>query len=89
MVGKILVQRSPQRSLIPHDNVVQALASDGAHQPFCKGILQGDRRSKHFFLDSRGPRQMTRQEGSPVWEGGLRGRGKYLSTVRGLRHRNR
>jgi hypothetical protein len=32
------MQYSTQRSLIPHDNVVQALASDGAHQPFRKGI---------------------------------------------------
>jgi len=52
IVGKIIVQRSPQRSLIPHDHVVQALASDGAHQPLRKGILPGgSRRSKHF-LDS-------------------------------------
>ena len=44
------MQGSPQRSLIPHDNVVQALASDGAHQPFRKGILPGgSRRSKHFL----------------------------------------
>jgi hypothetical protein len=52
IVDKIAVQRSPQRSLIPHDHVVQALASDGAHQPLRKGILPGgSRRSKHF-LDS-------------------------------------
>jgi hypothetical protein len=50
IVGKMVVQRSPQRSLIPHDHVVQALASDGAHQPFRKGILPGgSRRSKHFL----------------------------------------
>jgi hypothetical protein len=53
-----------------------------------KGFCQGDRRSKHFLLDGRGPRQMTRQKVRHVWEGGLRGRGKYLATVRGLRHRN-
>jgi hypothetical protein len=50
IVGKIAVQRSPQRSLIPHDHVVQALASDRAHQSFRKGILPGESRcSKHFL----------------------------------------
>jgi hypothetical protein len=34
----------------PHDHVVQALASDRAHQPLRKGILPGgSRRSKHFL----------------------------------------
>src|SRR5215470_4030542 len=50
IVGKIVVQRSPQRSLIPYDNVVEALASDGAHEAFRKGILPGgSRRSKRFL----------------------------------------
>src|SRR6516162_3374486 len=45
-----VLQRSTQRSLIPHDHVVQALASDRAHQPLHKGILPGgSRRSKHFL----------------------------------------
>src|SRR5207248_497680 len=39
IVGKIALQGPTQRSLVPHHNVVQALASDGAHQPFRKGIL--------------------------------------------------
>src|SRR6266404_1925881 len=50
IVGKIALQGPTQRSLVPHHNVVQALASDGAHQPFRKGILPGgSRRSKHFL----------------------------------------
>src|SRR5260370_13000039 len=50
IVGKIVAKSSTQRSLIPHDNVVQALASDGAHQSFRKRILPGgSRRNKHFF----------------------------------------
>src|SRR5260370_11076742 len=50
IVGKIALQSPTQRSLVPHHNVVQALASDGAHQPFRKGILPGrSRRSKHFL----------------------------------------
>jgi hypothetical protein len=52
IVGKIAVQRLPQRSLIPHDHVVQALASDGAHQPLRKGILPGGSRCSKHFLDS-------------------------------------
>jgi hypothetical protein len=44
------MQSATQRSLIPHDNVVQALASDVPHQPFHKGILpRGPRRSKYFL----------------------------------------
>ena len=46
------MQRSPQRSLIPYDHVVQALASDGAHQSFRKGILPGGSRSSKYFLYS-------------------------------------
>jgi hypothetical protein len=54
IVGKIIVQRSTQRSLIPHDHVVQALASNGAHEPFRKGILPGgSRRRKHFLRKVR------------------------------------
>src|SRR5260370_37954707 len=50
IVGKIVAKSSTQQSLIPHDNVLQALASDGAHQSFRKRILPGgSRRSKHFF----------------------------------------
>src|SRR5260370_26535672 len=46
----IALQCSTQRSLVSHHNVVQALASDGAHQAFRKGILPGrSRRSKHFL----------------------------------------
>src|SRR5438270_3410713 len=39
IVGKIELQGPTERSLMPHQNVVQALASDGAHQPLRKGIL--------------------------------------------------
>ena len=30
IVGKIVVQRSSQRSLVPHDHMIKALASDGS-----------------------------------------------------------
>jgi hypothetical protein len=42
IVGKIVVQRSPQRSLIPHDHVVQALASEPTSRS-AKRFCQGDR----------------------------------------------
>src|SRR6266550_8303332 len=50
IVGKIALQGPTQRSLVPHHNVVQALTSYGAHQPFLKWILPGrSRRSKYFL----------------------------------------
>ena len=50
VVGKIALHSSTQRSAVPHQDVVQAFASDGAHQPFRKGILpRGLRRGKHFL----------------------------------------
>src|SRR5207302_1725201 len=36
IVSKIAMQSPTQRSLIPHDNLVQALASDGADESFHK-----------------------------------------------------
>src|SRR5260370_41955024 len=52
IVSKITLQCSTQRSLIPNDNVVQALASDGAHESFRKGILPGGSRCRKHFLHS-------------------------------------
>src|SRR5207244_8036397 len=50
VVGKIALQSSTQRSAVPHQDVVQAFASDGAHQPFREGILpRRSRRSKHLL----------------------------------------
>jgi hypothetical protein len=49
IVSKIALQSTTQRPLIPHDNVVQALASDGAHESFQKRILpRGSRRGEDF-----------------------------------------
>src|SRR5205807_8991806 len=50
IVSKIALQSTTQRSLIPHDHVVQALASDGAHESFRKRILpRGSRRGEDFL----------------------------------------
>jgi hypothetical protein len=50
IVSKIALQSTTQRPLIPHDNVVQALASDGAHESFQKRILpRGSRRGEDFL----------------------------------------
>src|SRR4029077_8139263 len=50
LVSKITLQSPTQRSLIPHDNLIQALASDGAHESFHKRILPGgSRRGEHFL----------------------------------------
>jgi hypothetical protein len=39
IVGKIILQSPAQRSLVPHDEVVQARSPDGAHQSFDVRIL--------------------------------------------------
>src|SRR5713101_5930066 len=52
IVSKITLQSPTQRSLIPDDNVVQALASDGAHESFYKRILPGGSRRGEHFLQS-------------------------------------
>ena len=50
IVSKIALQSTTQRPLIPNDNVVQALASDGAHESFQKRILtRGSRRGEDFL----------------------------------------
>ena len=50
VVVKITLQSPAQRSLVPHDEVVQALSPDGAHESFDVRILPwGSRRSNHFF----------------------------------------
>src|ERR1700730_998400 len=50
VVVKITLQSPTQRSLIPHDEVVQAPSPDGAHEAFDVRILPwGSRRSNHFF----------------------------------------
>ena len=69
VVGKIALQSSTQRSAVPHQDVVQAFASDGAHQPFREGILPGrSRRSKHFLhshISSHGD-EVSSVDGIPI-----------------------
>jgi hypothetical protein len=50
MFDKIVPQSSPQRLLIPPDDVVQTLTSDGAHQSLHIGVLPGGSRRRKDFL---------------------------------------
>src|SRR6267378_5785064 len=50
IVGKIALQVRRNDLWFHTINVVQALASDGAHQPFRKGILPGGSRHRKNFL---------------------------------------
>ena len=42
VIGEVLFEGSVQRTFVPHDEVVQALAPDGVDRPFHKGFCQGD-----------------------------------------------
>src|ERR1700745_74737 len=55
IVSKRALQSTTQRSLIPHDHVVQTLASDGAHESLRKRILPGGSRRGEHFLHSHNP----------------------------------
>src|SRR6266542_3477514 len=50
VVMKIASQSAPQRSLAPHDDVIQALAANGSDQSFHIWVLpRRSRRRDHFF----------------------------------------
>src|SRR6266851_1701158 len=50
VIMKIAVQSPPQRSLVPYDDVIQALPANGSDQPLHIRILPWrSRRDNHFF----------------------------------------
>jgi hypothetical protein len=52
VVGDVLLKMTAQGAFVAHDDVVQALASDGADHPFHKRILPGRSRRDQNLLDA-------------------------------------
>src|SRR5713101_3426549 len=50
IVGEVALQVAAQRALVPHDDVIEALAPEGADHAFHERILPGTtRRRQHLF----------------------------------------
>jgi hypothetical protein len=50
IVNEVVLQVAAQRTFVPHDDVIEALAAKGAYHAFNEWILPGrTRRGEHFF----------------------------------------
>ena len=52
IIGKVALQVAVQRTLIPHDDMIEALASEGADHAFHERILPGTPMRRQHVLDA-------------------------------------
>jgi hypothetical protein len=52
IVGEVALQVMVQRALVPHDDVIEALAPEGADHAFNERILPGTTRRCHHIFDA-------------------------------------
>ena len=52
IVREVALQVTVQRALVPHDDVIEALASEGANHAFSERILPGTTRRRQYFFDA-------------------------------------
>jgi hypothetical protein len=57
IVGEVLLEVAAQRALVPHDDVVEALAAQGTDHALHERILPGKTRRRHHF-DAHGLRDL-------------------------------
>src|SRR4029450_7562591 len=56
IVGEVLLEVTAERAFVPHDDVVEALAPQGADHALHERILPGRTRRRQHFVDAHGPR---------------------------------
>jgi hypothetical protein len=56
IVGEVLLEVTAKRALVPHDDVVEALAPQGADHGLHERILPGGTRPRQHCVDAHGPR---------------------------------